>query len=71
MLTIITALLPLFLKLIGRAMDSEKFSKEQKESFNAFVLAMQDTQTASAKLNQSYEEQVEELKKKVSGGTNE
>lgn len=65
MMTIITACLPLFLKLIGMAMDSDKFSKEQKESFQSFVLTMQASQTASAQLNQSYDAQVEELKKKI------
>lgn len=67
MISIISALLPLFLKLIGMAMDSDKFSKEQKESFNQFVMTMQSSQTASAQLNQSYDAQVEELKKKIQG----
>lgn len=65
MITIIQALLPLFLRLIGMALDKGEYTKEQRESFVAFALSMQKSQTVSAEIHNSYEEQIEKLKKKV------
>ena len=65
MISIIAALMPLFIRLIGQVLDSKEFTTEQKEAYLNFVDKMQLTQDGSAKIAQSYDSQVDILRAKI------
>lgn len=62
-MSIVNALLPLALQIIGLWFEKNKDKKEARAAFLAFVEKMQATSGSSARLRSSYQSQIERLKK--------
>jgi len=65
-LTIITAVLPLLMKLIGMFFESKSASSDQREAFKEFIDKMQKSPSTPANLKLSYDEQLKRLREDIS-----
>lgn len=65
MASIILALIPLILKLLGVYFESEKASADQRQAFLKFLEAVQPQAGESAKNRESYGEQVKRLQEQI------
>ena len=65
MASIILALIPLILKLLGVYFESQKASNEQRQAFLEFVKAIQPQSGESAKSRESYGEQIKRLQERI------
>lgn len=62
MMTIIAALMPYLLKLLGMYFEGKEASKEQREAYINFITVMQKDARTPADLKESYDEQLRKLK---------
>lgn len=63
-LGILTAVLPILMKIIGMAIDRSEGNSEAKRKFYELGAAIQKLPNMSVKLNQDYEAQLKELRMK-------
>lgn len=66
--TLITAFLPFAIKIISAYLDKNKDKKEARKAFLLFVEKMQSTAGNSASLRNSYQNQIDRLKKEGGNG---
>ena len=62
---IIGPLMPLVVKGISRHLDKIKASEETKRAWLGFIGAMEKDSSSSADLSDSYQDQLEKLKKEI------
>jgi hypothetical protein len=65
MVTLISSILPIIIKLLGVYFESKEANKEQRQAFLEFVKAIQPQSGESAKGRQSYDEQVKRLQEQI------
>lgn len=72
--TLITALLPFALKILGMYFDKIEGDKDQKKAYLDFIQKMQSKANQPASVKTSYDAQIERLKKQIEaeqqGGSN-
>ena len=61
MISIISSLIPLIMKLLGVYFESKQASNEQRQAFLEFVKAIQPQSGESAVARNSYEDQIKRL----------
>lgn len=60
--TVVTAFLPVAIKIITSYLNSQADKKEAREAFIAFVEKMQSSSNGSVKVRNSYQAQIDRLK---------
>lgn len=65
MISIISSLIPLIMKLLGVYFESKQASNEQRQAFLEFVKAIQPQAGEGAKVRESYDDQIKRLKEQI------